>query len=166
VQLLLGAHETGKKGGGVSNGELLNIGSAKESFLASVLFSWGFLQQYYVLICAVKSSCWKNVLVIRELEGSKKHKRVSFNAVSDAIDRRSRAVRKAGAVRHSIRSLHRIALALLGLLQSPHGAVQRMSVVSPELGVGTLERRVSVRLRLLDTVLVVLLSLVVLGRVL
>ena len=27
-----------------------------------------------------------------------------------------------------------------------------MSVVSPELGVGTLERRVSVRLRLLDTV--------------
>jgi len=68
--------------------------------------------------------------------------------------------------RHSIRSLHRITLALLGLLQSPHGAVQRMSVVSPELGVGTLERRVSVRLRLLDTVLVVLLSLVVLGRVL
>jgi len=32
-----------------------------------------------------------------------------------------------------------------------HGSVERMSVVSSELGVGALERRVSVRLGLLDT---------------
>lgn len=39
-------------------------------------------------------------------------------------------------------------------------------MVPAELGVGALERRVTVRLRLLDTVPVVLLRLVVLGRVL
>lgn len=36
--------------------------------------------------------------------------------------------------------------------QRPHSAVQRMSVVSPELRIGAFERRVSVRLGLLDTV--------------
>ena len=36
--------------------------------------------------------------------------------------------------------------------QSLHGAVQSMSVVSPELGVGSLQRRVSVGLWLLDTI--------------
>ena len=36
--------------------------------------------------------------------------------------------------------------------QCSHGAVERMSVVSSELGVGTLEGRVSVGLWLLDTV--------------
>jgi hypothetical protein len=35
--------------------------------------------------------------------------------------------------------------------QGSHGAVQSMSVVSSELGVGSLERRVSVGLGLLDT---------------
>lgn len=35
--------------------------------------------------------------------------------------------------------------------QRPHGAVQRMPVVSPELRVGAFERRVSVGLGLLDT---------------
>lgn len=68
-------------------------------------------------------------------------------------------------------SLCRIALALLDLLlhcllapisnptvrrcdthQSSHGAVKSVSMVPSELGVGSLERRVSVRLRLLDTV--------------
>lgn len=71
-----------------------------------------------------------------------------------------------------VRRLSRIALALLNLLlhwllasrvyrdrihvscthQSTHGAVQSMPVVPPELGVGALERRVTVSLRLLDTV--------------
>ena len=68
-----------------------------------------------------------------------------------------------------VRSLCRIALALLDLLlhrlsvsrplgvgggahQSAHGAVQSMPVVPSELGVGALERRVTVSLRLLDTV--------------
>jgi len=37
--------------------------------------------------------------------------------------------------------------------KSPHGAVKSMSVVAAELRVGTLERRVSVGLWLLDTVL-------------
>lgn len=37
--------------------------------------------------------------------------------------------------------------------QSAHGAVKRMPVVPPELGVGSLERRVTVGLRLLDTVM-------------
>jgi len=41
-----------------------------------------------------------------------------------------------------------------------------MPVVPPELGVGSLERGVTVGLGLLDTVSVVLLGLVVLGRVL
>lgn len=50
--------------------------------------------------------------------------------------------------------------------QSLHGAVQSVSVVAAELGVGTLERRVSHGLRLLDTIAVSLLALVVLGRVL
>ena len=36
--------------------------------------------------------------------------------------------------------------------QGSHGAVKSMSVVASELGVGTLERRVSVGLGLLDTV--------------
>jgi len=36
--------------------------------------------------------------------------------------------------------------------KSPHGAVKSMSVVAAELGVSTLERRVSVGLWLLDTV--------------
>lgn len=66
-------------------------------------------------------------------------------------------------------NLCRIALALLDLLlhycqwvkgrqrglmthQSAHGAVKSMSVVPAELGVGALERRVTVRLGLLDTV--------------
>ena len=62
--------------------------------------------------------------------------------------------------------LCRITLALLDLLQSAHGSVQSMPVVPSELGVGALERWVTVRLRLLDTVPVVLLRLVVLGRVL
>jgi len=39
--------------------------------------------------------------------------------------------------------------------QGSHGAVKSMSVVASELGVGTLERRVSVGLGLLDTVRVV-----------
>lgn len=37
--------------------------------------------------------------------------------------------------------------------QSAHSAVQSMSVVPSELGVGTLERRVTVSLGLLDTAL-------------
>ena len=45
-----------------------------------------------------------------------------------------------------------ITLALLDLLQCPHGAVQRMSVVASELGIGALERWVAVSLRLLDAV--------------
>ena len=70
-----------------------------------------------------------------------------------------------------VRSLCRIALALLDLLlqrssvlgtsvgivgmahQSAHGAVQSMPVVPSELGVGALERGVTVRLRLFDTAL-------------
>jgi hypothetical protein len=36
--------------------------------------------------------------------------------------------------------------------QSTHGAVKSMPMVPPELGVGALEGRVSVRLGLLDTV--------------
>ena len=36
--------------------------------------------------------------------------------------------------------------------QSPHGAVQRMPVVPPELGVDALERGVALGLRLLDAV--------------
>jgi len=40
--------------------------------------------------------------------------------------------------------------------QGSHGAVKSMSVVASELGVGTLERRVSVGLGLLDTVRVVM----------
>jgi len=40
-----------------------------------------------------------------------------------------------------------------GTHQSAHGAVQSMPVVPPELGVGTLERGVTVGLRLLDTVM-------------
>jgi len=50
--------------------------------------------------------------------------------------------------------------------QSLHGAVQSMSVVASELGVGSLQRRVTHSLRLLDTIAVSLLALVVLGRVL
>lgn len=42
-----------------------------------------------------------------------------------------------------------------GTYKSSHGAVESMSVVASELGVGTLERRVSVGLGLLDTVVVV-----------
>lgn len=57
-------------------------------------------------------------------------------------------------------------LAILALLQSALGAVQSMSVVAAELGIDTLERRVSVGLGLLDTVAVSLLALVVLRRVL
>lgn len=59
-----------------------------------------------------------------------------------------------------------LALALLELLQSLHGAVKSMSVVSAELGVGSLEGRVSRSLGLLDAVTVRLARLVVLGRVL
>lgn len=44
-----------------------------------------------------------------------------------------------------------LALALLELLQSLHVAVESMSVVSSELGVGSLEGRVSGSLGLLDT---------------
>lgn len=69
-----------------------------------------------------------------------------------------------------VRSLSRVTLSLLDLLlhclsvsvvypsrwreahQSAHGAVQSMPVVPSELGVGALERRVSVGLGLLDTV--------------
>jgi len=40
----------------------------------------------------------------------------------------------------------------VGTHQGAHGAVQSMPVVPPELGVGTLERGVTVSLRLLDTV--------------
>ncbi len=36
--------------------------------------------------------------------------------------------------------------------QCAHGAVQSMSMVPPELGICALQRRVSVRLRLLDSV--------------
>jgi hypothetical protein len=39
-----------------------------------------------------------------------------------------------------------------GTHQRTHGAVKSMPMVPPELGVGALERRVTVRLRLLDTV--------------
>lgn len=76
------------------------------------------------------------------------------------------------------RRLSRIPLALLNLLlqwvlassvqarvgyvgtyKSPHGAVESMSVVAAELGVSTLERRVSVGLRLLDAVCAIRVSL-------
>ena len=40
-----------------------------------------------------------------------------------------------------------------GTHQSAHGAVKSMPVVPPELGVGSLERGVTVGLRLLDTVI-------------
>jgi hypothetical protein len=43
--------------------------------------------------------------------------------------------------------VHRV----VGTHQSAHGAVKRMPVVPPELGVGSLERGVTVGLRLLDT---------------
>ena len=46
--------------------------------------------------------------------------------------------------------------------QCLHGSVKRMPVVSPELGVGSLERRVSRGLRLLDTAVGCLISLLVL----
>lgn len=46
-----------------------------------------------------------------------------------------------------------ISLSLLHLLEGLHRSVQRMSVVSSELGVGTLERGISVGLWLLDAVL-------------
>jgi hypothetical protein len=46
----------------------------------------------------------------------------------------------------------RLSLALLDLLERPHGAVQRVSVISPKLGVGAVEGRVSVGLGLFDTV--------------
>ena len=51
-------------------------------------------------------------------------------------------------------SLYGIALALLDLLQRAGGAVQSVSVVAAELGVGALQRGVAVRLRLLDAVVV------------
>jgi hypothetical protein len=62
--------------------------------------------------------------------------------------------------------LDNLALALLSLLQSLHVAVKSMSVVSSELGVGTLERGVTGSLGLLDSVPVRLARLVVLGAVL
>jgi hypothetical protein len=40
--------------------------------------------------------------------------------------------------------------------QRLHGAVESMPMVPPELGVGALEGRVTVRLRLLDTVMALL----------
>lgn len=48
--------------------------------------------------------------------------------------------------------LYGISLSLLDLLESLHGSVQSMSVVSSELGIGALEGRISVGLWLLDTV--------------
>ena len=48
--------------------------------------------------------------------------------------------------------------------QSLHRAVERMSVVPSELGVGTLERRVSVRLGLLDAVQLVNITSLVASR--
>ena len=59
-----------------------------------------------------------------------------------------------------------LALALLSLLQGLHVAVKSMSMVSSELGVGTLKRRVTGSLGLLDSVPVRLARLVVLGAVL
>jgi hypothetical protein len=41
---------------------------------------------------------------------------------------------------------------IVGTHESLHGSVQSMPMVPPELGVGALEGRVTVRLRLLDTV--------------
>jgi hypothetical protein len=55
-----------------------------------------------------------------------------------------------GMVSLSSRS-HLIGIALV-THQSLGGAVERMPVVSSELGVGSLERRVSAGLRLLDTI--------------
>jgi len=60
----------------------------------------------------------------------------------------------------------RISLALLDFLQRLHSAVQRMPMVSSELGVCAFERRVSVGFWLLDPIPVSLLRLVVLRRVL
>jgi len=59
-----------------------------------------------------------------------------------------------------------LTLALLALLQGLSGAVKSVTVVAAELGVDTLEGRVTVGLGLLDTVTVSLLAGVVLGRVL
>ena len=78
------------------------IGSAKESFWQVFFFSWDFLQKYYVLIMRFAIFLLENVLVVgREKrgqgwEGSKKAQAYFLNAVSDAIDRRSCAERKAG----------------------------------------------------------------------
>ena len=52
-----------------------------------------------------------------------------------------------------MRILHRVPLALLGLLQRFHRSVQSMSVVSSELGICALEGRISVGLGLLDTIM-------------
>jgi hypothetical protein len=62
--------------------------------------------------------------------------------------------------------LDSLTLALLSLLQGLHVAVKSMSMVSSELGVGTLEGGVTRSLGLLDTVPVRLARLVVLGAVL
>jgi hypothetical protein len=52
----------------------------------------------------------------------------------------------------AVYTLDGLALALLGLLQGLHVAVQSMSVVSAELGVGTLEGGVTGSLGLLDAI--------------
>lgn len=46
----------------------------------------------------------------------------------------------------------------VGSYQSLGGAVERMPVVSPELGVGAVQRRVTLGLRLLDAVVISLLA--------
>ena len=48
-------------------------------------------------------------------------------------------------------SIHRESRLVGGTHQGAHGAVQSMPMVAAELGVGALERRVTVSLRLLDT---------------
>jgi len=65
-----------------------------------------------------------------------------------------------------LKRLCRIPLAILHFLESLHCAVERMSMVSPELRVGAFEGRITVGLRLFDTVPVGLLRLIVLGGVL
>jgi len=59
-----------------------------------------------------------------------------------------------------------LTLALPELLQSLSCAVQSMPVISPELGVDTLQRGVPLGLGALDAIAVRLARLVVLGRVL
>jgi len=66
----------------------------------------------------------------------------------------------------SERYLSGLTLPLLELLKRLRGAVESMSVVSSELGVGSVQAGVTEGLRLLDAVPVGLLVLVVLGGVL